>query len=69
MIHAAGRMFVALRKAKSTPARAAKAVYHAVTPSCRPALCGNEPGPSSQWVEPPGDRVTCPVCLQRLAAL
>ena len=64
MIEVMGRAFVALRTEKS-----AAPVYHAVTPHCRPALCGIEPGASSQWAEPPAAHVTCPVCLQRLSRL
>ena len=58
----ADRAFVALRKAKSRAA-----LYHAVTPHCRMALCANEPGAGSGWAEPPAARVTCPECLRRLA--
>jgi hypothetical protein len=57
----ADRVFVALRKAKS-----GAALYHAVTPRCRMALCASEPGAGSGWAEPPGERVTCPQCLRRL---
>jgi hypothetical protein len=64
MIATAGRRFVALRKASSLGS-----VYHAVTPYCRPALCGNEPGPSSHWAEQPADKVTCPLCVKRLAGM
>ena len=66
MIKVSGRVFVALRKEKSV---SASPLYHAVTPYCRLALCGNEPGASSQWTEPPAGLVTCPACLDRLSRL
>ena len=62
------RVFVALRKGGRMPNGQAP-VFHAVTPHCRPALCAAEPGAGSRWAEPPGDKVTCPVCLARLARL
>ena len=64
----AGRTFVALCKAgRST--RPSSPLYHAVTPGCRMALCSEEPGAGSDWAKPPGERVTCLVCLRRLARL
>ncbi len=62
------RVFVALRKAGRTP-RGQAPVFHAVTPHCRPALCAAEPGAGSSWAEPPSAKVTCPMCLRRLAQL
>ncbi len=58
----AGRVFVALRKARSRVA-----LYHAVTPHCRMALCASEPGAGSGWAEPPAEQITCQECLRRLA--
>lgn len=66
MIEVAGRVFVALRREKSV---SAFPIYHAVTPHCRPALCGHEPGASSRWAKPPASHVTCSVCLDRLSRL
>jgi hypothetical protein len=66
LITVGDRMFVALRRAgraRYPP------VYHAVTPNVRMALCTAEPGGRSDWVEPPGEAVTCPVCLRRLERL
>jgi hypothetical protein len=60
--------FLALRKA-GRRLEGCEAVYHAVTPYCRPALCATEPGSSSRWAEPPGEQITCPLCLQRLKQL
>lgn len=60
-------MFVALRK--DGPHRGRPAVYHAVTPHCRIALCNAEPGSRSGWAEPPASQVTCPACRARLARL
>jgi hypothetical protein len=60
------RRFVALRRAgraRHPP------VYHAVTPNARMALCTAEPGGRSDWVEPPGEAVTCTLCLTRLERL
>ena len=62
------RVFVALRKAGRV-LRGAAAIYHAVTPYCRPALCAGEPGAGSEWAEPPGATVTCPACFRRLERL
>ncbi len=67
IIHA-DRIFVPLRKAGRRHS-AQRAVYHAVTPNCRMALCADEPSASSGWDEPPGDEVTCPLCLKRLERL
>ncbi len=64
----AGRMFVALRKSgRVRPGRSA--IFHAVTPYCRMALCADEPGAGSIWAEPPAECVTCAACLVRLAKL
>ena len=65
----AGRVFYALRKAGRRPPKFPGAVYHAVTPFCRIALCAAEPGSSSGWAEPPGEQVTCPECRRRLDRL
>jgi len=62
------RVFVALRKAGRT-LRGQAPVFHAVTPHCRLALCTAEPGAGSSWAEPPSAKVTCPMCLRRLAQL
>jgi hypothetical protein len=62
------RLFVALRK-QGGKREIAPVVFHAVTPHCRMALCGDEPGAKSGWAEPPGITVTCPKCLRRLASL
>ena len=64
----AGRVFVALRKSGRVSSNKSR-VFHAVTPHCRMSLCADEPGPGSQWAEPPGQRITCPACLRRLARL
>jgi hypothetical protein len=61
------RVFVALRKERLPPR--GNPVFHAVTPHYRVALCSEEPGPRSQWAEPPAPAVTCPKCLQRLEDL
>ena len=63
-----GRTFVARRKARGN-GRDAKPIYHAITPGCRMALCSDEPGAGSDWAEPPGEGVICPMCLRRLARL
>jgi hypothetical protein len=63
------RVFVALRKAGRHRRGDHSPVYHAVTPHSRMALCAKEPGAWSGWAEPPGQAVTCPVCLKRLARL
>ncbi len=65
----AGRVFVALRKDGPASAAGRAAVYHAVTPNCRMALCATEPGAASGWAEPPSDRVTCRICQLRLERL
>ena len=62
------RRFVALRRARR-PTAGRLPVYHAVTPNCRIALCTVEPGAGSAWAEPPGEAVTCPACLKRLARM
>jgi hypothetical protein len=64
-----GRVFVALRKDGPAKAAGRSAMYHAVTPHCRMALCATEPGAASGWAEPPSERVTCPVCLAKLERL
>ena len=69
MIIMAGRAFVARRRSRLNPRFLGAAVHHAVTPNCRPALCGAEPGASSWWAEPPGEAVTCPACLRRMQLL
>jgi hypothetical protein len=66
-ISRSGRTFVALRKAGRP--QSGEPAYHAVTPYCRMALCAAEPGASSQWAEPPAERVTCAICLKRLERL
>jgi hypothetical protein len=64
----AGRVFVSLRKSgRVRPGR--EAIFHAVTPYCRMALCADEPGAGSVWAEPPAEHVTCAACLSRLARL
>jgi hypothetical protein len=63
-----GRVFVALRKA-GPPRPHVQPLFHAVTPFCRIALCGAEPGSRSFWAEPPSQSVTCPACLRRMARL
>ena len=63
-----GLMFVALRRSGHVQ-RAQTPVYHAVTPNCRMALCGVEPGAGSGWAEPPATSVTCPKCRDRLARM
>ena len=68
MISRSGRTFVALRKAGRSP-RPTGTIYHAVTPDCRMALCAAEPGAGSGWAGPPAERVTCAICLRRLARL
>jgi hypothetical protein len=45
------------------------AMYHAVTPHCRMALCATEPGAASAWAEPPSEAVTCRICLGKLQRL
>jgi hypothetical protein len=60
--------FVALRK-RGRREGVGRAVFHAVTPHCRIALCGDEPGARSAWAEPPATAVTCPVCLARLSRI
>ena len=62
----AGRRFLALRKAGR---RAGLPVYHAVTPSCRMALCATEPGAGSRWAELADEDVSCQACLDRLTRL
>jgi hypothetical protein len=69
MIFAAGRAFVALRKDGPTFAGGRPAMYHAVTPHCRMALCATEPGARSGWAEPPATTITCRACLERLNRL
>ena len=64
----AGRVFVALRKSGHVSSSRSR-VFHAVTPFCRMSLCADEPGPGSHWAEPPGQQITCPACLRRLARL
>ena len=64
VITRADRTFFPLHKTGHAKGRAR--VYHAVTPHCRMSLCADEPGASSGWAEPPGDNVTCPLCLERL---
>ncbi|HET8997642.1 MAG TPA: hypothetical protein VFN42_13320 [Acetobacteraceae bacterium] len=63
-----GRRFRAVCKTGGMRAGTQKPVFHAVTPDCRIALCGAEPGPRSAWGEPAG-AVTCPACLTRLSRL
>jgi hypothetical protein len=62
------RSFVALRRARR-PTAGRPSIFHAVTPNCRMALCAVEPGAGSTWADLPGDAVTCPACLKRLARL
>lgn len=69
IITASGRAFVALRKDGPVPAAGRSAMYHAVTPHCRMALCATEPGARSGWAEPPSSAITCRACLDRLARL
>ena len=69
MIIESGRVFVALRKDGPATAGGRSAMYHAVTPHCRMALCATEPGAGSAWAEPPSDTVTCRICLAKLARL
>jgi hypothetical protein len=69
MIVESGRVFVALRKGGPALAAGRRPAYHAVTPHCRMALCATEPGAASGWAEPPSDRVTCQVCLDKLHRL
>jgi hypothetical protein len=64
-----GRIFVALRKDGPATANGRPAMYHAVTPHCRMALCATEPGAASGWAEPPSEEVTCRICLEKLARL
>jgi hypothetical protein len=40
---------------------------HAVRPDCTRAVCGTKPGRTVAW-EPVSALVTCPRCIQRLAA-
>jgi hypothetical protein len=63
-----GRQFVFLCKSGRAPTGRQK-LFHAVTPNCRMALCATEPGPGSDWAEPPGDHLTCPICRTRLDRL
>jgi len=63
------RTFVALCKAGGSGRPRPAAVYHAVTPHCRMALCADEPGAGSRWTEPPAGAITCPACLRRLERL
>jgi hypothetical protein len=69
IITESGREFVALRKDGPVRAAGRPAIYHAVTPSCRIALCGTEPGASSGWAGVPSDRVTCAACQRKLRKL
>lgn len=69
IIAESGRTFVALRKDGPAAARGRPAIYHAVTPHCRIALCATEPGARSGWAEPPSDCITCPACLNKLLRL
>jgi hypothetical protein len=68
LIDRMGRHFVAVCKRGGPRVSGHAAVFHAVTPECRIALCGAEPGPRSGWAEP-AEQVTCPQCLTRLARL
>lgn len=68
LIESMGRYFMAVRKAGGIRAGDQKPVFHAVTPECRMALCGAEPGPRSAW-SGPADAVTCSACLARLARM
>lgn len=68
LIDRTGRHFVAVRKTGGARVGGHKPVFHAVTPACRIALCGAEPGPRSGWGEP-SEEVTCPACRNRLARL
>jgi hypothetical protein len=69
IINESGRLFVALRKDGPAVGNGRTAMYHAVTPHCRMALCATEPGAASGWAEPPSDEVTCRICLEKLARL
>jgi hypothetical protein len=69
MIIESGRVFVALRKDGPAKAAGRPAMYHAVTPGCRMALCATEPGAASGWAEPPSETVTCRICLGKLERL
>lgn len=69
IITESGRAFVALRKDGPALAGGRPAMYHAVTPHCRMALCATEPGARSGWAEPPSEAVTCQACLNRLNGL
>jgi hypothetical protein len=69
IIFESGRIFVALRKDGPVPGSTRPAMYHAVTPDCRMALCATEPGSASGWAEPPSEAVTCRICLGKLARL
>jgi hypothetical protein len=44
-------------------------MFHAVTPNCRIALCGTEPGAASGWAEAAAEVVTCRLCLIKLERL
>jgi len=68
LIDLMGRHFRAVCKTGGARAGTQKPVFHAVTPECRIALCGAEPGPRSGWGEP-ADEVTCPACLTRLSRM
>jgi hypothetical protein len=69
IINESGRIFVALRKDGPASGNGRPAMYHAVTPHCRIALCATEPGAASGWAEPPSENVTCRICLEKLARL
>jgi hypothetical protein len=69
MIIESGRVFAALRKDASAKAAGRSAMYHAVTPGCRIALCTTEPGAASGWAEQPSETVTCRICLGKLERL
>ena len=69
MIIESGRVFVALRKDAPAKAAGRSAMYHAVTPGCRIALCATEPGAASGWAEQPSETVTCRICLGKLERL
>jgi hypothetical protein len=69
IITKSGRIFVALRKDGPAMAAGRPAMYHAVTPHCRMALCATEPGAASAWAEPPSEAVTCRICLGKLQRL
>jgi hypothetical protein len=64
-----GRIFAALRKDGPAAGSGRTAMYHAVTPNCRIALCATEPGAGSGWAEPPSETVTCRICLMKLERL